>query len=123
MLVVDLDLHHGDGTRSIFADDDRVFTASVHAEHWDESPAIASLDIALGPGVGDDTYLRAVDDMLGEAFARGRPDLLIYVAGVDVGAGDALGGWRVSASGIAERDRLVLERARGLPTAMVLAGG
>ncbi len=123
VLVIDLDLHHGDGTRSIFADDDRVFTASIHAEHWDETPAIASLDIALGPGVGDDTYLRAVEDMLGEAHARAHPDLVIYVAGVDVAAGDALGGWRISPAGVAARDRLVLERARGLPTAMVLAGG
>jgi hypothetical protein len=100
-----------------------VFTASIHAEHWDESPAIASLDIALGPGVGDDTYLRAVKDMLGEAFDRARPELVIYVAGVDVAVGDALGGWRISPAAIAERDRLVLERARGRPTAMVLAGG
>lgn len=123
VLVVDLDLHHGDGTRSIFADDDRVFTYSVHAEHWDTSPAVANLDVRLGPGVGDATYLTAIDATLGEVFARARPDLVFYVAGVDVAAGDKLGGWRITADAILERDRRVLTLARGLPTVIVTAGG
>ncbi len=123
VLVVDLDLHHGDGTRSIFADDDRVFTYSVHAEHWDTSPAVANLDVRLGPGVGDATYLGAIDATLGEVFARARPDLVFYVAGVDVAAGDKLGSWRISPDGIFARDRRVIALARGLPTVMVTAGG
>lgn len=123
VLVVDLDLHHGDGTRSIFADDDRVFTYSVHAAHWDTSPAVACLDVALGPGVGDATYLQAIDDTLPEVFTRARPDLVVYVAGVDVAAGDRLGAWRIGADAILERDDRVLALARGLPTVMVLAGG
>jgi acetoin utilization deacetylase AcuC-like enzyme len=123
VLVVDLDLHHGDGTRSIFADDDRVFTYSVHAEHWDTSPAVANLDVRLGPGVGDATYLAAIDETLGEVFARSRPDLVFYVAGVDVAAGDKLGSWRITPDAIFARDRRVLTLARGLPTVMVTAGG
>ena len=123
VLVVDLDLHHGDGTRSIFADDDRVFTYSVHAEHWDVSPAVANLDVRLGPGVGDATYLAALDETLGEVFARAKPDLVFYVAGVDVAAGDKLGSWRISADAVFARDRRVLNLVRGLPTVIVTAGG
>jgi acetoin utilization deacetylase AcuC-like enzyme len=123
VLVVDLDLHHGDGTRRIFSDDDRVLTFSIHAEPWDTEPAVASLDVALGPGVGDATYLRALGDALPEAFDRARPDLVIYVAGVDVAYGDRLGGWRLGADAILERDERVLELAGSRPTVMVLAGG
>lgn len=123
VLVVDLDLHHGDGTRSLFADDDRVFTYSVHAAHWDTEPAVATLDVALGPGVGDETYLRAIDDTLPEVFARARPDLVIYVAGVDVASGDRLGSWRISGGAIAARDERVLTLSRGLATVILLAGG
>lgn len=123
ILVIDLDLHHGDGTRSLFADDDSVFTCSVHASAWDESPARASLDVALGPAVGDETYLHALRETLPEAFGRAAPELVFYVAGVDVAADDRLGGWRLSADAIFERDRWVFERARGLPVVMTLAGG
>jgi acetoin utilization deacetylase AcuC-like enzyme len=123
VLVLDLDLHHGDGTRAFFAEDDDVFTCSIHAASLDDRPARASLDLALGRAVGDETYLRALGDVLPEAFARARPDLVVYVSGVDVAADDRLGGWRLSPDAIFERDRRVLERASGLPVAMVLAGG
>ena len=122
-LVVDLDLHHGDGTRSIFADDDRVLTCSLHAASWDDRPARASIDVALGTAVSDDTYLRALDGVLAEAFDAAKADLVIYVAGVDVAADDRLGGWRLSPEAILARDQRVLSRARGLPTVMALAGG
>ncbi|MFO0550425.1 MAG: hypothetical protein U0271_18665 [Polyangiaceae bacterium] len=123
ILVVDLDLHHGDGTRSIFADDPTVYTYSVHNQSWDDSPAVASLDVELGPGVGDQTYLRAVRDTLPEAFERAQPGFVFYVAGADPAATDVLGDWRISADAMAERDRMVFERTRNLPTVMVLAGG
>lgn len=123
VLVVDLDAHQGDGTRSIYAEDERVFTLSLHGRHWDTSPAVASMDVALGPAVGDATYLAALRPALDEAFARARPELIFYVAGVDIADGDPLGGFRVSPAGILERDRLVLTRARGVPTVVVLAGG
>lgn len=123
VLVIDLDLHQGDGTRRIFRDDPEVICASVHATAWDEEPLPYAIDVALGSGVGDATYLAAVRDVLERALARGEPDLAFYVAGVDVAIDDTLGSWRVSGDAIAERDRVVLERLRGRPFVMVLAGG
>jgi len=121
--IIDLDLHQGDGTRRIFAGDEAVVTASVHATAWDEDEVAGAIDVALGSGVGDATYLEAVRDVLARAFAAGEPELVFYVAGVDVAIDDTLGSWRVSAEAIAERDRLVLERCHGRPVVMVLAGG
>lgn len=123
VLIVDLDLHHGNGLRGIYAQDEDVWTCSVHAAHWDETPAKASIDIALGAAVGDETYLSALREILPDAFARARPDLVFYVAGVDVAIDDRLGSWRVSAEGVAARDRLVFEHAGAAPVVMVLAGG
>jgi len=123
VLVVDLDAHQGDGTRALFADDTRVWTYSVHGKILDDTPAAASIDVALGPAVGDETYLRALADTLPEAFERAKPDVVFFVAGVDVAVTDRLGGFRLSADAIAQRDRMVFTRARGLPTVMVLAGG
>lgn len=123
VLIVDLDFHQGDGTRALFADDPSVYTYSVHAQSIDTSPAVASQDVELGPAVGNDTYLRALSETLPEAFARAKADLVVYVAGADVAATDALGSWRLGADAISERDRRVLDRARGTPTVVVLAGG
>ena len=123
VLVVDLDLHHGDGTRSFFADDPRVFTYSLHADAWDDSPAVAALDVALGPAVGDTTYLAALKKTLPEFFTKAAPALVFFVAGVDVAHDDRLGGWRLSADAVFERDRFVFELAGALPMVMVLAGG
>ncbi len=123
VLVVDLDAHHGDGTRSIFSDDERVTTFSMHGEAWDSSPALRAIDVDLGPAVGDVTYLKALDEHLPEAFARARPALVFYVAGVDVADGDPLGGFRLTPGAIAERDQRVFARCASLPTVMVLAGG
>lgn len=123
VLVLDLDLHQGDGTRRIYRDDPDVLAASVHATAWDEDAAPNAIDVALGSGVGDATYLEAVRDVIERATSKGEPDLVFYVAGVDVAIDDTLGSWRVSAEAIAERDRLVLERFAGKPLVMVLAGG
>ncbi|NUO49575.1 MAG: histone deacetylase [Polyangiaceae bacterium] len=123
VLIVDLDAHHGDGTRSMFADDERVTTFSMHGVSWDPSPVASAIDVELGPAVGDETYLAALEDHLPEAFARSDPALVFYVAGTDVALGDPLGGFRLSADAIAARDRLVLERTRPVPTVMLLAGG
>lgn len=122
-LVLDLDLHQGDGTRRIYRGDPKVTTASVHATAWDEDPSPNAIDVALGSGVGDATYLEAVRDVIDRSAAAGEPELVFYVAGVDVAIDDTLGSWRVSAEAIAERDRLVIERFGDRPFVMVLAGG
>ena len=123
VLILDLDLHQGNGTRAIFADDPTVFTVSVHANEWDDRPAVAARDFALGPGVGDRDYLTTLRDVVPDAMRWARPSVVFYVAGVDVAIDDALGSWRVSADGILERDRLVLEAVGGTPLVWVLAGG
>lgn len=123
VLIVDFDLHQGDGTRRIFAGDPKVICASVHATAWDEEPIENALDDALGPGVSDETYLEAVRAMIDRARAAIDPDLVFYVAGVDVAIDDNLGSWRVGADAIAERDRLVLSTFQSKPCVMVLAGG
>lgn len=123
ILVVDLDLHQGDGTRRIFADDLTVYTCSVHATTWDEGDAVADLDVALGSGIGDAAYLEALQEVLPRAFREARPDLVFYVAGADIAADDKLGSWRVSADGVLTRDRRVLELIGDRAAVWLLAGG
>ncbi len=123
ILVVDLDLHQGDGTRAIYRGDDSVFTLSIHAVTWDERPAVAALDVALGAGVGDATYLEALRRWLPLAWRQARPDLVVYVAGVDIAHDDALGNWRIGAGAIVERDVLVDELTGDRPLVWLLAGG
>ena len=123
VLVVDLDLHHGNGTRAAFADDHTVHTYSIHNAEWDDVPAVASTDIALGSGVTDAAYLDALRETLPPVVAAIRPGLVVYVAGTDPAAGDALGDWRVSPGGLVNRDRFVVEQVRPAPLAIVLGGG
>jgi acetoin utilization deacetylase AcuC-like enzyme len=123
VLVVDLDLHQGDGTRRIFADDPTVFTFSIHASDWDTEPAVADRNVALGSGIGDASYLDAVRQHLPEVVRAAAPDLVFYVAGVDVANDDRFGAWRVSDDAILERDRLVLRSLAGRPFVWLLAGG
>ena len=127
ILVVDLDLHDGNGTRRIFAEDPSVHTFSIHNDHWGETDALASTAIALGGGVEDATYLAALRDALPPVVESVRPGLVIYVAGTDPAHDDAIGNWRVSAAGLLERDRFVTDLVRpggrGCPMAILLAGG
>jgi acetoin utilization deacetylase AcuC-like enzyme len=128
VLVIDLDLHHGNGTRAIFAADANVHTYSVHNTSWDDSPAVAATDLALGTGVDDDAYLRAVRDSLPAVLESHRPALIYYLAGTDPAADDALGDWRVSAEGLLARDRFVVEQVRRacgprVPLVILLGGG
>ncbi len=127
VLIVDLDLHDGNGTRAAFAADETVHTFSVHNVPWDEAAAVASTSIALGTEVTDEVFLDTLKRELPPVVERHRPGLLVYVAGVDGAAGDALGDWRLSQQGMLERDRLVVSQARGdghtTPLVVVLAGG
>jgi acetoin utilization deacetylase AcuC-like enzyme len=133
ILVVDLDLHDGDGTRSLFARDPTVYTFSIHNQSNPQpgEEAVASTSIELGGGVDDKTYLDAIRTHLPPVFTSFRPELVIYLAGCDPAAGDEIGDWKISAHGMLERDRFVLHLARGLgrkgprrlPLVIVLAGG
>lgn len=123
ILVVDLDLHHGDGTRSIFAEDASVFTYSIHAADWDSGPAVADLSLPLGSGIGDQRYLEALDRSLPPVIQEFKPEMVFYMAGVDIAEDDKLGSWRVTHDGILQRDKRVLEWLGHLPFVWTLAGG
>ena len=123
--IVDLDVHHGNGTAFIFADDDRIFTFSMHQQHnypmWKPR---GSLDIGLPDGAHDATYLRELERALPLVVAH-RPDCVYYLAGADPYEDDQLGGLRLSKQGLRTRDRLVIETVRdaGLPLVITMAGG
>ncbi len=125
VLVIDLDLHDGDGTRALFASDPSVHTYSVHNQPWDEAAAIESTSIALGSAVDDARYLRTLRDTLPDLLQRFAPDLVIYLAGTDPASDDLLGDWNISDDGMVERDQWVagLALARNLPLVVTLGGG
>jgi acetoin utilization deacetylase AcuC-like enzyme len=125
VLVVDLDLHDGNGTREIFAEDATVHTFSIHNEHWGSTEAIASTSIALGAGVGDELYLGTLIKALPPVFESVRPGLVIYLAGCDAAGDDAIGNWGISSDGLLARDRFVVDMVRrhDVPLVVVLGGG
>jgi acetoin utilization deacetylase AcuC-like enzyme len=127
ILVVDLDVHDGNGTRAIFAEDATVHTYSVHNEDWGPVDAVASTAIALGANVDDATYLGVVRETLPPLVASFRPGLVVYLAGTDGAEDDRLGNWSLTEAGLFERDRFVTDLARGegqaRPLAVLLAGG
>ena len=126
VLVVDLDLHDGDGTRSILAKDAAVHTFSIHNYTTAPVPE-GSTAVELGAGVGDEAYLEAVRSSLPPAVKAFDPELVFYLAGCDPAADDQIGDWKITAEGLLERDRFVLSCLRGgshkLPLVVVLAGG
>jgi acetoin utilization deacetylase AcuC-like enzyme len=125
-LVVDLDVHQGNGTASIFEADTDVYTLSLHGErNYPTRKARSSLDVGLPDGTDDAGYLEALGPALHAALEAARADLVFYVAGVDVVAGDRYGRLALSEAGVRQRERAVLEavRGRGLPLAIVLGGG
>lgn len=125
-LVIDLDVHHGNGNAELLAADPGAFTFSMHgARNYPLQRPPSSLDIELPDGTGDDQYLAALDAHLGTCFDRARPQVAFYLAGVDVVAGDRFGRLALSRDGLAARDRRVLEAAsrRGVPLVLVLGGG
>lgn len=126
VVILDLDVHQGNGTAEIFAADPSVFTVSVHgARNFPLRKYPGDLDIGLEDGADDSTYLAAVDAALDGALGEGGADLLLYIAGADPYGGDRLGRLSVSRAGLLERDRRVLAAARsvGLPVGIVCGGG
>ncbi|MCL4737570.1 MAG: histone deacetylase [Burkholderiaceae bacterium] len=129
VVVIDLDVHQGNGTAAIFADDPTVFTLSLHGErNYPVRKEAGDLDVALPDGCGDEAYLAALDDALGRLWSRhaaAPPGLAFYLAGADPHEDDRLGRLKLSAAGLAERDRRVFGalRDRGIPVAVSMAGG
>jgi len=125
-LVVDLDVHQGNGTAAIFEDDTAVYTLSIHGEkNFPARKARSSLDIGLPCGAGDEQYMDALAAALPAALAESRSDCVFYLAGVDPVEGDRYGRMRLSRAGLLCRERFVLETVRraGLPIVLLLAGG
>lgn len=125
-LVIDLDVHQGNGTASLCQTDPDVFTFSMHGDsNYPARKEQSSWDIALADGMTDDQYLDILSAALPQLLERFRPELIFYQAGVDVLAGDRFGKLALTMDGVGERDHLVYEFARraGLPLVVTLGGG
>ncbi|HZX93142.1 MAG TPA: histone deacetylase [Myxococcales bacterium] len=125
-LVVDLDVHQGDGTAAIFEGDDSVFTFSMHgAKNFPFRKQRSSLDVDLRDGCDDTEYLEALARHLPEVMDRARADIVFFQAGVDPLQQDLLGRLELSLEGLRARDRMVarVARERGIPLVLTLGGG
>jgi len=125
VLVVDADLHQGNGTAAIFRENESVFTFSIHQENNYPIKQRSDRDIGLADGIGDDEYLRRFGEALPELRERFAPDLVLYVAGADPYADDQLGGLALTREGLRARDRLLFDQfsPRRVPVAVLFAGG
>lgn len=126
VLIVDLDVHQGDGTATILADHPSIATLSLHAEkNFPARKSRSTRDVALADGTGDGAYLAALTTALDAMMVEHRPQLILYQAGVDVHRDDKLGRLALSDDGIARRDRFVASTARraGIPIASAMGGG
>ena len=126
ILIVDLDVHQGNGTARIFQNESRVFTFSMHgARNYPAKKERSDLDIGLRDGCGDDEYLKLLHKHLAEVIDRHQPDFMFYLSGVDVLHSDKLGRLSLSLEGCKERDAIVLESAykRGIPMTISMGGG
>jgi acetoin utilization deacetylase AcuC-like enzyme len=126
VVVVDTDVHQGNGTAAIVRGDATIYTLSIHgAKNFPFRKEESDLDLALPDGADDGEFLDALEEGLERALEESRAELAIYLAGADPFEDDRLGRLSVSKEGLAERDRLVLEscRERGIPVAVTMAGG
>ncbi|BDA46406.1 Histone deacetylase 11 [Coccomyxa sp. Obi] len=127
VLVIDLDVHQGNGTSAIFAKDDRVTTFDVHGDKnypW-KTRTTSTYDIALPDGTGDEEYLRLLEDWLPRLFANHRPQLVFYQAGVDAMESDSFGRLSLTRRGLRQRNRMVLSKCikESVPTVITMGGG
>jgi acetoin utilization deacetylase AcuC-like enzyme len=126
VVVIDCDVHQGDGTAAIFQGDVDVYTFSIHgAKNYPMRKQRSRLDVELADGTGDDEYLAALEPALATAIEESGAEVAFYLAGSDPYEGDRLGRMRLTKGGLAARDRLVFEACRdaGLPVAVAMAGG
>ena len=124
--IVDLDVHQGNGTHAVFADDESVFTFSMHGErNYPFHKVAGDLDVDRPDGIDDERYLAVLEELLPRVLALSRPDIVLYLAGADPLDGDRLGRMSLSRDGLARRDAFVMAQCRdvGLPVAITIAGG
>jgi acetoin utilization deacetylase AcuC-like enzyme len=126
IVILDADVHQGNGTARIFADDPTVFTFSIHgAKNFPFHKEQSDLDVELPDATGDEAYLDALDKGVRYALELAQAELAIYLAGADPFAGDSLGRLALSKPGLLERDRIVFDycKSKGIPVAVTMAGG
>ena len=126
ILIIDLDVHQGNGTAEIFKDDDRVFTFSMHAErNFPFRKEKSDLDIGLEDGISDKEYLEILNEHLVKIINNHQPDFVFYLAGVDVLSTDKLGKLNLSIKGCKERDEIVIKTCRimKIPVQVSMGGG
>lgn len=126
VLLIDCDVHQGNGSAAILRGDPSVFTFSIHgAKNFPYRKEVSDLDLELPDGTGDDAYLCTLERGLGLALARSRPHLAIYLAGADPFEGDRLGRLALTKDGLLGRDRMVFQHCAhaGVPIAVTMAGG
>jgi acetoin utilization deacetylase AcuC-like enzyme len=126
ILIIDLDVHQGNGTAQIFENEPRVFTFSMHGDkNFPFRKERSDLDIPLPDGIGDDEYLALLKDTLPGLIDTHQPDFIFYLAGVDVLESDKLGKLALSKEACKERDQFVFEqcKARGIPVQVSMGGG
>ena len=125
-MIVDTDVHHGNGTAAIFADDSSVFTISIHqVNNYPAHKPPSTVDLDMRDGAGDDEYLAALIPTVERCLDKFRPDMVFYVGGADPYREDQLGGLLLTKAGLKRRDREVFEaaRSRSIPVTTALAGG
>jgi acetoin utilization deacetylase AcuC-like enzyme len=126
ILIIDLDVHQGNGTAEIFQHEPRVFTFSMHGDkNFPFKKEISNLDVPLEDGIQDDEYLSALNINLMKAFESAKPDFVFYLAGVDVLSTDKLGKLALSKAACKERDKIVLQacKDKNLPLQVSMGGG
>ena len=126
ILIIDLDVHQGNGTAEIFQHEPRVFTFSMHGDkNFPFRKEKSDLDVPLADGTGDEDYLAKLKNLLPLLFEQQKPDFVFYLAGVDLLATDKLGKLSLTKEGCKERDRLVLEhcKAANIPVQISMGGG
>lgn len=126
ILIIDLDVHQGNGNADIFQDEDRVFTFSMHGkDNYPLHKEVSNLDLPMPTGSGDVEYLAELDKALARLIPEVKPDFIYFQAGVDVLESDRLGKLSLSRAGVKERDRRVLElcKAKNIPLAVCMGGG
>jgi len=126
ILIIDLDVHQGNGTAEIFQHESGVFTFSMHGDkNFPFKKEVSSLDVPLNDGIQDDEYLSALNVNLKKAFESARPDFVFYLSGVDVLSTDKLGKLALSKAACKERDRMVLQacKDKNLPLQVSMGGG